>query len=101
MVCSRALRQLAENSSSSKPAPRVTRSTSKPAACARSWGDATLADLFAAISTTMPQNNPGSLSRDAYAGIVAYHLQRSGHSPGATDLPADPAALKQLQVTPE
>jgi alcohol dehydrogenase (cytochrome c) len=64
------------------------------------WGNATLADLFTTISTTMPQNNPGSLSRDAYASIVAYYLQRSGQIPGAADLPADAAALKQIRITP-
>ena len=65
------------------------------------WGNATLADLFTVISTTMPQNDPASLSRDAYASIVAYYLQRSGNTPGATDLPADPAALRQIRIIRE
>ena len=53
------------------------------------WGNGTLRDLFTAISTTMPQNNPGSLSPEDYASILAFYLQQSGHSPGSTDLPGD------------
>ena len=62
------------------------------------WGNGTLRDLFTVVSTTMPQNNPGSLSPDDYASLIAYYLQQSGFQPGASDLAADPAALSRLRV---
>lgn len=64
------------------------------------WANGTLGDLFRVISTTMPQNRPGSLSADEYAGIVAFYLLRSGHTPGQTELPADSAALAQMRIAP-
>ena len=62
------------------------------------WGNATLADLFTAISTTMPQNAPGSLPQDAYASIVAYYLQQGGYAPGAAELPASPPTLTRFRI---
>src|SRR5271170_7625496 len=35
------------------------------------WNGLTLGDLFERIRTTMPQNRPGSVSRDANAQILA------------------------------
>ena len=64
------------------------------------WGNGTLRDLFTTISTTMPQNNPGSLSPADYASILAFYLQQSGHSPGSTELPGDPAVLRDMRITP-
>jgi mono/diheme cytochrome c family protein len=64
------------------------------------WGNGTLRDLFTTISTTMPQNKPGSLSPAEYASILAFYLQRSGHSPGSTELPGDPAALRDMRIAP-
>ena len=62
------------------------------------WGNGTLRELFTVVSTTMPQNSPGSLSPDDYAGLIAYYLQQSGFQPGASDLAADPEALSRLRV---
>ena len=62
------------------------------------WGSGTLADLFRTISTTMPQERPGSLTADAYASIVAFYLRESGYPAGAAELPTDPAALTNVRV---
>ncbi|HEY7449659.1 MAG TPA: PQQ-binding-like beta-propeller repeat protein [Vicinamibacterales bacterium] len=62
------------------------------------WGNGTLGDLFTVMSTTMPQGKPGSLSADDYSSIVAFYLSQSGYPAGATDLPADPAALTTVRV---
>jgi mono/diheme cytochrome c family protein len=64
------------------------------------WSDGTLRDLFLTISTTMPQNNPGSLSPVDYASIVAFYLQQSGHSAGSSELSSDPAALREIRIAP-
>jgi alcohol dehydrogenase (cytochrome c) len=62
------------------------------------WGNATLGDLFTLISTTMPQGNPGSLTADDYASILAFYLRESGYPAGVTEVPADPAALTKMRV---
>jgi mono/diheme cytochrome c family protein len=64
------------------------------------WGNGTLAEIFMVISTTMPQNKAGSLSPAEYASILAFYLQQSGHSPGSTELPGDPAALRDMRIAP-
>jgi alcohol dehydrogenase (cytochrome c) len=64
------------------------------------WGGSSLAELYSVISTTMPQNAPGSLTPAEYASIVAVYLERSGHAPGTTELSADPSVLVKLRVTP-
>jgi alcohol dehydrogenase (cytochrome c) len=64
------------------------------------WASGTLADLFKVMMTTMPQNTPGSLTPDDYASIVALYLRQSGHAPGATELPSDPAQLAQMRISP-
>ncbi|MGE0449000.1 MAG: PQQ-binding-like beta-propeller repeat protein [Vicinamibacterales bacterium] len=65
------------------------------------WGTGTLADLYKVISTTMPQNSPGSLSSDDYASIIALYLRQTGHSPGAVELPSDSTQLMRLRVSPQ
>jgi outer membrane protein assembly factor BamB len=62
------------------------------------WGSGTLADLFTAISKTMPQGRPGSLTADAYSSIVAFYLKESGFPAGTAELPADPDALTNVRV---
>jgi mono/diheme cytochrome c family protein len=46
----------------------------------------TLGDLFERIRTTMPLNNPGALSRDEYADILAFILKSNGYAAGAREL---------------
>jgi alcohol dehydrogenase (cytochrome c) len=62
------------------------------------WGNGTLRDLFTVISTTMPQNRPGSLTPDAYASIVALYLRQSGHTPGSSELPTSSTALGEMRI---
>lgn len=46
----------------------------------------TVGDLFDRIVRTMPKNQPGSLSLDGYAAILAYILQANGFPPGQSSL---------------
>ena len=39
------------------------------------WAGLTLGDLFDRIRNTMPQDNPGKLSRDQYADILSFVLK--------------------------
>jgi mono/diheme cytochrome c family protein len=47
----------------------------------------TVADLFDRVRTTMPQNDPGTLSRDQYVEVVAFLLKSNGFPAG--DAPLD------------
>jgi mono/diheme cytochrome c family protein len=63
------------------------------------WGGLTALDLYGIISTTMPQNEPGTLSRRAYADIVAYLMQINGLQAGSTPLAADSTALSAARLS--
>jgi len=46
----------------------------------------TLGDLFERIRTTMPQDDPGALSRDQYSDILAFVLKSNGFPAGSREL---------------
>jgi mono/diheme cytochrome c family protein len=46
----------------------------------------TVGDLFERMRTTMPLNNPGILSRDQYADILAFILKSNGYPAGEREL---------------
>jgi quinoprotein glucose dehydrogenase len=46
----------------------------------------TVGDLFERMRTTMPLNNPGALSRDQYADILAFMLKSNGYPAGEREL---------------
>lgn len=46
----------------------------------------TIADLFDRVRTTMPQNDPGSMTRDEYTDIVAFLLKSNGFPVGTAPL---------------
>jgi mono/diheme cytochrome c family protein len=62
------------------------------------WEKSTVGDLLTRISTTMPGNRPGSLSRAEYLDVVAYLLRANRFPAGERELPDDPAALARLAI---
>jgi len=50
------------------------------------WQGRSVSDLFDRIRTTMPQNNPGSLSEQEYIDIIAFMLQANDFPEGKNDL---------------
>ncbi|MFN2563728.1 MAG: cytochrome c [Gemmatimonadaceae bacterium] len=64
----------------------------------RAWDGRTAFDLFELIRTTMPIDNPGRLSREQYADIVAYMFRLNRLPPGGSPLPADDEGLKQVRI---
>jgi len=62
----------------------------------RVWNGRSVGELFDTMSTMMPQNDPGSLSADAYRDILTYFLRQNGYPEGAVELPADPAVLGRV-----
>jgi len=64
------------------------------------WRRRTAGDLFGHISTSMPEDAPGSLEPQQYADVVAYILRMNGFATGAGELPADEAALDAISLAP-
>jgi mono/diheme cytochrome c family protein len=62
------------------------------------WDTRTAFDLFELIRTTMPIDNPGRLSREQYADIVAYMFKLNRLPPGDKPLPSDDEGLKQVRI---
>ena len=60
------------------------------------WRRQSAWDFYRTVSTTMPENAPGSLSDEEYVDIISYILEMNGHSAGGAELPATEAALDQL-----
>ena len=65
---------------------------------AKLWVGRTLADLFGYMSVQMPKNDPGSLSPDQYADVMAYLLKMNKLPAGKSELPADSAALAMIRI---
>src|SRR6266851_1381373 len=61
------------------------------------WNGLTLGDLFERIRTSMPQNDPGGLSRQQNADILAYTLSANKFPSGTTELARDTEMLKQIR----
>ena len=62
----------------------------------RMWGSQPLSDLVNKIRNTMPANDPGKLTRQQAAALVAYMLQIGKFPAGSSELGDDDAALKQV-----
>jgi mono/diheme cytochrome c family protein len=63
------------------------------------WSGQSAGDLFARIHTTMPANDPGSMSNAETAQVLAYILSFNQIPAGTTPLPTDDAALGQIAIT--
>ena len=61
------------------------------------WNDLSLGDLFERMRISMPQNAPGSLSRQDNADILAYMLNKGNYPPGTTELPTQTEALNGVK----
>lgn len=64
----------------------------------RNWDGKSLAALFVYTRETMPSNNPGSLTGQQYADIIAYMLATSGMPAGERELPTDLQALASIVI---
>jgi mono/diheme cytochrome c family protein len=65
------------------------------------WAGQSAGDLFTRIHSTMPANDPGSLSNAETAQALAYILSYNQFPAGATPLPTDEASLSQIMISPE
>ncbi|HLH16804.1 MAG TPA: cytochrome c [Bryobacteraceae bacterium] len=62
------------------------------------WTGQTVGDLFERTRQSMPQNNPGKLSRTQNADVIAYLLSMSGFPEGKAELDKVAEVLKQIRI---
>jgi mono/diheme cytochrome c family protein len=61
------------------------------------WNDLSLGELFERMRISMPQNAPGSLSRQQDADILAYVLFKGNYPAGMTELPTQTEVLSTIK----
>jgi mono/diheme cytochrome c family protein len=61
------------------------------------WDGLTLGDLFERMRVSMPQDNPGSLSRQQYVDVLTYILSYNKFPAGKTELARETEVLKQIR----
>jgi mono/diheme cytochrome c family protein len=61
------------------------------------WNGQTADDLFEKMQTSMPADQPGKLSREQNADILAFLLTSNGFPAGSKELPADAAVLAKIR----
>lgn len=62
------------------------------------WGNATAADLFDRIRSSMPLGEPATLDRNSYLSIVAYLLHANNVDTGVREISDDPSALRLMKL---
>jgi cytochrome c len=65
------------------------------------WKNMTMADLVATVAATMPQEEPASLSAQAYVDVVCYLLSKNDVRAGPTDLPTEVEVLQHVVIVPQ
>jgi DNA-binding beta-propeller fold protein YncE/mono/diheme cytochrome c family protein len=61
------------------------------------WSGLSVDDLLERIKVSMPQDNPGSLSRQQTADILAFVLSKGGFPAGKTELAREAEVLKTIR----
>lgn len=64
------------------------------------WSGLSVGDLFERMRSSMPQDSPGSLSRDENADLLAFMLKGNKYPAGASPLATEADALKRIQIAP-
>jgi len=65
------------------------------------WSGLTVGDLFDRIRTSMPADNPGHLTRQQDADILAHILSANQFPPGNKELETRSEVLKQIRLEAE
>ena len=63
------------------------------------WLDRSVADLVRAVEATMPDDAPGSLTRQEYVDVIGFLLKANGYPEGPADLPNDDQRLTSIVFT--
>ena len=62
------------------------------------WNGLTMGDLFERVRKTMPLNDPGKLTAQQNADVLAYLLDFNTFPAGKTELPHEGEVLKQIRI---
>jgi mono/diheme cytochrome c family protein len=62
------------------------------------WGGRPLSELYDAIRDKMPKNDPGSLTPEECAELIAYVLKLNEVSAGKAPLAGDPGELRKIRI---
>ena len=62
------------------------------------WNAKPLSVLYEYIRDQMPKNEPGSLTEQEYADVLAYVLKLNRMPAGPDDLPTDVAVMKTIRI---
>lgn len=62
------------------------------------WSGRPLSELFDFVREKMPKNDPGTLTPEEYAQVVAYILKINDAPAGDHELPADSEALRKIRI---
>ena len=62
------------------------------------WNKRSLAELYGFVRERMPKNDPGSLSDQEYADVLAYLLKLNKTPAGKSELPADSVAMQGIRI---
>ena len=65
------------------------------------WDTMTVGDLYDRVRTTMPQNDPQSLTREEYADVLAFLLKNNGFPTGDKPLDRRSEVLATIGITAE
>jgi S-disulfanyl-L-cysteine oxidoreductase SoxD len=61
------------------------------------WVGKPIHELYETIHSTMPEDKPGSLTRQQYADVIAFFLRLNGYPAGKVELPTADASLKSIR----
>ena len=62
------------------------------------WGGKFVSDLFEYVQDRMPKNEPGSLTPEECADVIAYLFRMNNMAAGADELSTDVAALRRIRI---
>jgi mono/diheme cytochrome c family protein len=66
----------------------------------KNWAGKTAGELSDRIETTMPANEPGTLSPQQLTDVVAYIFKVNGFPAGASELPKEKSGLNAIKIVP-
>jgi mono/diheme cytochrome c family protein len=61
------------------------------------WSGLSVGDLFERIRVSMPQDNPGTLSRQQIADVLAFVFSKGGFPAGKTELAREAEVVKEIR----
>lgn len=65
----------------------------------KTWDGQALGLLYTVMSTSMPESNPGALSRKDYVDILAYILAQNRYPSGDSELGYEGGMLDEILIT--